>query len=81
VAHVIRLISITVAGAAPGLDESTPDFPFYSRRALSTLAGSDVGRAPHAVQSLPAKLARRQGQSGQAIDPVSDARAAYYQGL
>src|SRR5215469_8076861 len=28
VAHVIRLISITVAGAAPALDESAPDFPF-----------------------------------------------------
>jgi hypothetical protein len=27
---VIHLISITVAGAAPGLDESAPDFPFYS---------------------------------------------------
>lgn len=26
---VIRLFSITVAGAAPGLDESAPDFPFY----------------------------------------------------
>jgi len=26
---VIRLISITVAGAAPGLDESAPDFPYY----------------------------------------------------
>jgi len=25
---VIRLISITVAGAAPALDESAPDFPF-----------------------------------------------------
>ena len=27
--HVIRLISVTVAGAAPGLDESSPDFPFF----------------------------------------------------
>jgi hypothetical protein len=28
VAHVIRMISITVAGAAPALDESAPVFPF-----------------------------------------------------
>jgi hypothetical protein len=27
--HLIRLFSITVAGAAPALDESAPDFPFY----------------------------------------------------
>jgi hypothetical protein len=25
---MIRFTSITVAGAAPALDESTPDFPF-----------------------------------------------------
>jgi hypothetical protein len=25
---MIRIVSITVAGAAPALDESAPDFPF-----------------------------------------------------
>jgi Protein of unknown function (DUF3429) len=62
---VIRLISITVAGAAPGLDESAPDFPFYpfpcgsgtSRRAKPACAPGASSRqfiAPRRVASSPA---------------------------
>ena len=46
---VIRLISITVAGAAPALDESAPDFPF-NRSHLARLqpaaarVGTDTSR-------------------------------------
>jgi hypothetical protein len=36
---VIRLDSITVAGAAPALDESAPDFPFYSFEHLTPREG------------------------------------------
>jgi Protein of unknown function (DUF3429) len=62
---VIRLISITVAGAAPGLDESAPDFPFYpppfrgagtSRRAKPACALGAPSRqfiAPRRVASSP----------------------------
>jgi hypothetical protein len=42
--RVIRLISITVAGAAPALDESAPDFPFNrSQRAQRQPAAARVG--------------------------------------
>jgi len=36
VADVIRVISITVAGAAPALDESAPVFPFLRSPAART---------------------------------------------
>jgi hypothetical protein len=59
---VIRLISITVAGAAPGLDESAPDFPYYpfprgtgtsrrAKRACSRGASSRQFIAPRRVAS------------------------------
>ena len=62
---VIHLVSITVAGAAPGLDESAPDFPYYpfprgtgtSRRAKpasSRGASSRQFMAPRRVASSPA---------------------------
>src|SRR5262249_34037803 len=53
VAHVIRLISITVAGAAPVLDESAPDFPFkpFIVRGHS-LWPRALERTPHAARSL-----------------------------
>ena len=62
---VIRLISITVAGAAPALDESAPDFPYYpfprgtgtSRRAKPACSRSASSRqfiAPRPVASSPA---------------------------
>ena len=46
---VIRRISITVAGAAPALDESTPDFPFNRSHNLqpqpaAARVGADTSR-------------------------------------
>src|SRR4029077_9057823 len=65
VAHVIRLISVTVAGAAPGLDESSPDFPFFR----SAVRGQGpwpptLEQTPHETCSLPAPPRPRQEPRG-----------------
>jgi hypothetical protein len=68
---VIRLISITVAGAAPGLDESAPDFPFYpfpcgsgtSRRAKPACAPGGSSRQ---------FIAPRRVASSRAVEPLEN---------
>jgi len=51
----------TVAGAAPALDESAPDFPFNRSPARGhSLRPCALERTPHAAQSLLRDLARRQ---------------------
>jgi hypothetical protein len=62
VAQLIHPVSITVAGAAPALDESVPDFPFQPFfPAGSSLTARALERSPHAAQSLPQRAAPRQG--------------------
>ena len=68
---VIRLISITVAGAAPALDESAPDFPFTAPTSRGhSLLPHALERSPHAARSLPAADSRRQEPPGE-ISPVA----------
>jgi len=70
VAHVISLVSITVAGAAPALDESTPDFPFHPAIACGHLKTTGaLARAPYVARSLCVPRVRRQA-------PVPEARVA-----
>jgi hypothetical protein len=58
---VIRLISITVAGAAPALDESAPVFPFSPFPRTAHRHGTHaLEQTPYAARSLPAGIARRQ---------------------
>src|SRR5438067_733301 len=61
VADVIRVISITVAGAAPALDESAPVFPFSPLpRSAHPHGAHALERTPHAAGSVPAGISRRQ---------------------
>src|SRR2546429_1146602 len=59
VADVIRVISITVAGAAPALDESAPVFPFSPLpRSAHPHGAHALERTPHAAGSVPAGISR-----------------------
>ncbi len=68
---VIRLISITVAGAAPGLDESAPDFPFYP----FPLGTSTSRRAKPACATRPESrqfMAARRVASSPVVEPLQN---------
>jgi hypothetical protein len=68
---VIRLISITVAGAAPGLDESAPDFPFYSfPRGTSTSRRAKRACARGAPSSQ--FIAPRRVASSRPVEPLEN---------
>jgi hypothetical protein len=72
---VIRLISITVAGAAPGLDESAPDFPFYPFP-----CGTSTSRRakPACALGAPSRqfIAPRRVASSRAVEPLENDTAA-----
>ncbi len=68
---VIRLISITVAGAAPGLDESAPDFPYYP---FPRGTGTSRRAKPACSRGASSRqfIAPRRVASSAAVKPLED---------